>query len=76
MFTGRDIHGENKVNTDNRPLLLTTLSAGYITCNLNTCKSTCRDLLDGKKDNLQVKENKSQGIFAAGVTEVRFFLSV
>ncbi|KAG0613276.1 hypothetical protein M758_6G090100 [Ceratodon purpureus] len=28
-----------------------------------------RDLLDGKKDNLQVKEDKLQGIFVAGVTE-------
>ncbi|XP_073394525.1 kinesin-like protein KIN-1 isoform X3 [Physcomitrium patens] len=28
-----------------------------------------RDLLDTKKDNLQVKENKLHGIFVAGVTE-------
>lgn len=30
-----------------------------------------RDLLDLSKDNLQIKESKSQGIFIYGATEVR-----
>lgn len=41
-----------------------------------TCEAYCRDLLDGKKDNLQVKENKLQGLFVSGVTEVRFLFEV
>jgi hypothetical protein len=30
-----------------------------------------RDLLDLSKDNLQIKESKTQGIFISGATEVR-----
>lgn len=32
--------------------------------------SLCRDLFDPSKDNLQVKENKGNGIFVSGATEI------
>jgi hypothetical protein len=33
--------------------------------------SYLRDLLDLSKDNLQIKESKTQGIYISGATEVR-----
>jgi hypothetical protein len=37
---------------------------------LSIC-SYLRDLLDLSKDNLQIKESKTQGIYISGATEVR-----
>lgn len=34
MLTGRDIHGENKVNGDNKSLLLASLSSSYMNQNM------------------------------------------
>jgi hypothetical protein len=50
-----------------RILAVSTISNKiYVTCGVEG-----RDLLDGKKDNLQVKESKLEEIFVSGVTIVR-----
>lgn len=44
----------------------------YDDLNQNSWCFFVRDLFDVSKDNIQIKENKCQGIFLSGATEVSY----